>query len=127
MTEHLQLPCTVREKDCQTSAKTFVWRDKESHCNRHRVRTIAPNRTRSTWLVDHRSQLLLKVSGTFSAPECDLTLKTTQMDNIYLADLAKSDTREKVYKMPQLDVREVDMQQNTAMALDYVAYQLSRR
>ncbi|MCP3663074.1 MAG: hypothetical protein GY696_11355 [Gammaproteobacteria bacterium] len=125
--EHLQLPCTVREEGCQTSAKTYLWRDKESHCNLHRVRTIAPNRTRSTWLVDHRSQLLLNVSGTFSAPGCDLTLQTTQIDNIYLADLAKSDTREKVYKMPQLDVREVEMQQNTAVALDYVAYQLSRQ
>ncbi|MCP3664254.1 MAG: hypothetical protein GY696_17480, partial [Gammaproteobacteria bacterium] len=86
--------------------------------NLHRVRTIAPNRTRSTWLVDHRSQLLLNVSGTFSAPGCDLTLQTTQLNNIYLADLAKSDTGEKVYKMPQLDNREVDMQRNTAVALD---------
>ncbi|MCP3664982.1 MAG: hypothetical protein GY696_21210, partial [Gammaproteobacteria bacterium] len=127
VTEHLQLPCTVREEGCQTSAKTYVWRDKASNCNLHRVRTKAQNRTRSTWLVDHRSQLLLNVSGTFSAPGCDQTLQTTQIDNIYLADLAKSDTREKVYKMPQLDIREVDMQRNTAVALDYVAYQLSRQ
>ena len=60
----------------------------------------------------------INVSGTFSAPGCDLTLQTTQLNNIYLADLAKSDTREKVYKMPQLDNREVDMQRNTAVALD---------
>ena len=30
VTEHLQLPCTVREEGCQTSAKTYVWRDKET-------------------------------------------------------------------------------------------------
>ncbi len=56
-----------------------------------------------------------------------MTLQATQVDNIYLADLAQSDTREKVYKMPQIDIREVDMQRNTAVALDYVAYQLSRQ
>ncbi len=127
VTEHLQLPSTVRKESCQMSAKTYVWRDKESHCNLHRVRTIVPNCTRSTWLVDHRSQLLLNVSGTFATTGCGLTVKTTQLDNIYLADLAKSDTKEKVYQMPQLDVREVDMQRNTAMALDYLAYQLSRQ
>ena len=41
--------------------------------------------------------------------------------------MAKSDTREKVHQMPQLDIREVDMQRNTAIALDYLAYQLSRQ
>ncbi|MCP3662971.1 MAG: hypothetical protein GY696_10820, partial [Gammaproteobacteria bacterium] len=56
-----------------------------------------------------------------------MTLQATQVDNIYLADLAISDTREKVYKMPQIDIHEVDMQRNTAVALDYVAYQLSRQ
>ena len=50
-TVHLELPCTVREEGCQTSAKTYVWRDKASNCNLHPVRTIAPNRTRSTWLL----------------------------------------------------------------------------
>ncbi|MCP3667569.1 MAG: hypothetical protein GY696_34595, partial [Gammaproteobacteria bacterium] len=45
-------------------------------------------------------------------------LQATQVDNIYLADLAISDTREKVYKMPQIDIHEVDMQRNTAVALD---------
>ena len=54
-----------------------------------------------------------------------MTLQTTQVENVYLADLAISDNREKVYKMPQISIREIDMQRNTAVALEYVAYQLS--
>ena len=46
-----------------------------------------------------------------------MTLQTTQVDNVYLADLAISDYREKVYKMPQIDIHEIDMQRNTAVAL----------
>ncbi len=54
-------------------------------------------------------------------------VKTTQLDNIYLVEMAQLDIREKVHQMPQLKVREVDMQRNTAMALDYLGYQLSRQ
>ena len=100
VTEHLQLPCTVREEGCQTSAKTYVWRNKEAYCNLHRVRSISPSHTRSTWLVDHHSQLLLNISGSFAAPGCGLTVKTTQLDNIYLVEMAKLDIREKVHQMP---------------------------
>ncbi|MCP3667557.1 MAG: hypothetical protein GY696_34535 [Gammaproteobacteria bacterium] len=92
-TEHLQLPGTVREEGCKTSAKTYVWRDKASNCHLQRVGTIAPNRIRSTWLVDHQSQLLFNTTGTFPVPGCDITLKTTQVDNVYLADLAISEIK----------------------------------
>ncbi|MCP3660929.1 MAG: hypothetical protein GY696_00295 [Gammaproteobacteria bacterium] len=80
-TEHLQLPCTVREEGCKTSAKTYVWRDRASNYHLHRVRTIAPNPTRSTWLVDHQSQLLFNVTGAFPVLGCEMTLQTTQVEN----------------------------------------------
>ncbi|MCP3661917.1 MAG: hypothetical protein GY696_05370 [Gammaproteobacteria bacterium] len=83
------------------SAKTYIWRYNASNCHHHRVRTIAPNPTQS--------------------------LQKTQLKNIYLADLAMSDNREKVYKMPQISIREIDIQRNTAVTLEYVAYQLSRQ
>ena len=107
---------------CQTSSKTYIWQDTAGDCRLHRVRMIAPNRTQSTWLVDHQNQLLLNVTGTYSVPGCELVLQT-----IFLADLATSDTRARVYKMPQIAIREIDMQWNTAVALKYVAYQLSRQ
>ena len=50
-----------------------------------------------------------------------MTLQTTQVENVYLADLAISDNREKVYKMPQISIPEIDMQRNNAVALEYVA------
>ncbi len=127
MTDHLQLTCTVREEGCQTSAKTYVWRNKEAPCNLHRVRSISPSHTRSTWLVDHRSQMLLNITGSFAAPGYDLTVRTTQLENIFVVEMAKTDIRVKVHQMPQLNVREVDMQRNTGMALDYLSYQLQRQ
>ena len=56
-----------------------------------------------------------------------MILQTTQLENIFLADLATSDSRDRVYKMPQIAIREIDIQRNTAVALEYVAYQLSRQ
>ena len=85
------------------------------------MRTIAPNRTQETWLVDHHSQLLLNVNGVYPVPGCELVLQTTQLENIYLADLATSDTRNKVYKMPQIAIREIDMQRNTFVAIEIKA------
>ncbi|MCP3664983.1 MAG: hypothetical protein GY696_21215, partial [Gammaproteobacteria bacterium] len=125
MTDHLQLPCTVREEGCETSAKTYVWTNKETPCNFHRVFSLS--HTRLTWLVDHRSQLLLNVTGSFNAPGCDLTVRTTQLDDIFVVEMVKSDIMDKVHQMPQLNVREIDMQQNTGMALDYLSYQLQRQ
>ncbi|MCP3666682.1 MAG: hypothetical protein GY696_29990 [Gammaproteobacteria bacterium] len=34
---------------------------------------------------------------------------------------------DKVHQITQLNVREIDMQQNTGMALDYLSYQLQRQ
>ncbi|MCP3666371.1 MAG: hypothetical protein GY696_28370, partial [Gammaproteobacteria bacterium] len=96
MTDLLQLPCTVREEGCKTTAKTYVWTNKETPCNLHRIRSISPSYTRSTWLVDHRSQVLLNVTGNFDAPGCDLTVKTTQLDQVYVVEMVKADTIDKV-------------------------------
>ncbi|MCP3665208.1 MAG: hypothetical protein GY696_22375 [Gammaproteobacteria bacterium] len=76
--------------------------------------------------MDHLSQLLLNVIGVYPVPG-ELLLQTTQLENIYLADLATSDTRNKVYKMPYIAIRDIDMQRNPAVALEYMAYQLSRQ
>ena len=39
--EHLQLPCLVREKGCQTSSKTYVWQDTNGDCQLQHIRTIS--------------------------------------------------------------------------------------
>ena len=125
--KHLQLPCTVRESGCQTSRKTYIWEDSAGDCQLHRIQTIAPNQTKGTWLVDHHHQLLLNVTRVYPIPGCKLALKTTQMDNIYLAELTASEMQNIIYGLPQMQAWEVDMQMNTAVALDYTAYQLSRQ
>ncbi|MCP3664716.1 MAG: hypothetical protein GY696_19860 [Gammaproteobacteria bacterium] len=77
--------------------------------------------------MDHRHQLLLDVTGVYPVPGCKLELKYTQLDNIYLANLTTTETRNIVYGLPQVYIREINMQRNTAMALEYTAYQLSRQ
>ncbi len=127
VTDHLHLPCTVREEGCETTAKTYVWTNKETPCKLHRIRSISPSYVRSTWLVDHRAQLMLNVTDHIDVPGCELTVKTTQLDQVYLVEMVTEDTIDKVHQMPQLNVREMDMQQNTALALDYLSYQLQRQ
>ncbi len=78
-------------------------------------------------MVDHRHQLLLNVTGVYPVPGCKLELKSTQLDNIYQANLTTSETRNIVYGLPKVSIREIDMQRNAAMALEYMAYQLSRQ
>ncbi len=85
--EHLQLPYNVRESSCQTSRKTYGWEDTARDCQLQGIRTISPNRTKGTWLVDHRHRLLLNVTGVYPIPGSKLALKTTQLDNIYLCEI----------------------------------------
>ncbi|MCP3661304.1 MAG: hypothetical protein GY696_02230, partial [Gammaproteobacteria bacterium] len=54
-------------------------------------------------------------------------MRTTQLDDVFVVEMVKADTIDKVHQMPQLNVREIDMQQNTGMALDYLSYQLQRQ
>ena len=98
-TDHLSLPCSVPEEGCQTSEKTYIWKDPGNECNLRRVRTIAPNRTQDTWLVDHHNQLLFNNTGVYPNPGCKMTLRTTQLDNVYLADLTRAETRAQVYPL----------------------------
>ncbi|MCP4054030.1 MAG: hypothetical protein GY739_13365, partial [Mesoflavibacter sp.] len=126
-TEHLTLPCTVPEDGCETEQRTYVWKDPGNECNLRRVRTIAPNRTQNTWLVDHHNQLLFNDTGVYPSPSCKLTLKTTQFDNIYLVDMTQAGVRDRVFPLKQISCREIDITQNTAMALEYAVYQLSRQ
>ncbi len=78
VTDHLHLPCTVREEGCETMAKTYVWTNKETPCKLHRIRSISPGSVWSMWLLDHRAQLMLNVTGNFDVPGCELTVKSTQ-------------------------------------------------
>ena len=54
-------------------------------------------------------------------------MRKTQLDNIFVVEMVKADIMDKVHQMPQLNVREIDMQQNTGMALDYLSYHLQRQ
>ena len=127
VTDHLHLPCSVREESCETTAKTYVWTNKDTPCKLHRIRSISPSTVRSTWLVDHRSKLMLNVTDSFEAPGCGLEVKTTQLDDVYVVEMVTESVIDKVHQMPQLNIREMDMQQNTALALDYLSYQLQRQ
>ncbi len=84
VTDHLHLPCSVKEESCETTAKTYVWTNTETPCKLHRIRSISPSAVRSTWLVDHRAQLMLNVTGDFDVPGCELTVKSTQLDQVYV-------------------------------------------
>ena len=53
-----------------------------------------------------------------------MPLNTMQLDGIYLITL--TDCENKVTRLQQLALREVDLRVNTAVALDYMAYQLTR-
>ena len=123
--EYLQLPCTVRESGCQTSRKTYIWEDRAGDCQLHQIRMVTPNRTKGTWLVDQHHQLLLKVTGVYPITGCKLALKTSQVDYIYLAELTDKEMQNIIYGLPQMPARKVDLQINTALAIDYTVYQLT--
>ncbi len=65
------------------------------------------------------------VTEVYPIPGCKLALKSTQLDNVYLAELTSPEMQNIMYGVPQMPTREVDMQRNTAVAFDYTAYQLS--
>ncbi len=44
-----------------------------------------------------------------------------------MVEMVKADTIDIVHQMPQLNVREIDMPQNMALALDYLSYQLQHQ
>ena len=60
--DRLRLPCLVRKNGCQTMHKIYVWQGETGNCHLKYVRTITPNRTQDTWLVDNNHQLLLNVT-----------------------------------------------------------------
>ena len=51
----------------------------------------------------------------------------TQLDGLDLIPLKHRETQNKVTGLPQLAPREVDLRVNTFVALDYMAYQLTRQ
>ncbi len=55
VTDHLHLPCTVREEGCETTAKTYMWTNKETPCKLHRIRSISPalSGQRGWWTTAH--------------------------------------------------------------------------
>ncbi|MCP3668712.1 MAG: hypothetical protein GY696_40560 [Gammaproteobacteria bacterium] len=125
--DHLRLPCLVRENGCQTLHKTYVWHGAAGNCHLKYVRTISPNRTQGSWLVDHRRQMLLNMTGTYPVPECRVVLETTQLRNLYLADLTIPERQQVVKGLPKVSTREVNIQGETGVALEYATYQLHQQ
>ena len=78
-------------------------------------------------MVDHRHQLLLNVTGTYPVPNCKIVLETTQLINLYLADLTIPEQRQVVKDLPKVSAREVNMQRETGVALEYATYQLHQQ
>ena len=102
----LQLPCLARENGCQTLHRTYVWPAETGNCQLKYIRTISPNRTQETWLVDHHHKLLLNLTGMYSVPGCQLALAATQLRNLYLADLSLPERRQVVQSLPQVSPSE---------------------
>ncbi|MCP3667747.1 MAG: hypothetical protein GY696_35520 [Gammaproteobacteria bacterium] len=48
-------------------------------------------------------------------PNCKIVLKTTQLRNLYLADLTIPELRQVVKDLPQVSAREVNMQRKTGV------------
>ena len=78
-------------------------------------------------MVDHRHQLLLNVTGTYPVPDCRIVLETTQLRNLYLADLTIPERRQAVQGLPQVSTREVNIQRETGVALEYATYRLHQQ
>ncbi|MCP3668243.1 MAG: hypothetical protein GY696_38105 [Gammaproteobacteria bacterium] len=125
--DHLRLPCLVRENGCQILQKTYVWHGATGDCHLKYIRAISPNQTQGTWLVDHRHQLLLNVTRTYPVPNCKIVLETTQLINLYLADLTIPEQRQVVKDLPKVSAREVNMQRETGVALEYTTYNCTNR
>ena len=68
-------------------------------------------------LVNHQHQLLLNV--TYPVPDCRLMLETTQLRNLYLANLTIPERR---HIVNEVSPREVNMQRELAVALEYATY-----
>ena len=115
----LRLPCLGRETGCQTLHKTYVWPGETGSCQLKYIRTISPNRTQDTWLVDHHHKLLLNLTGVFPVLGCRLVLAATQLRNLYLADLTIPERHQVVQSLPQVSSKEVNVQRETGAALAY--------
>ncbi|MCP3668571.1 MAG: hypothetical protein GY696_39835 [Gammaproteobacteria bacterium] len=85
-----------------------MWEDTAIGCQLHLIHTITPNQTQGTWLVDHHHQLLLNVTGVYPIPGCKLVLKTTQLDNVFLAELTAPEMQNIICGLPPMPPREVD-------------------
>ncbi|MCP3668736.1 MAG: hypothetical protein GY696_40680 [Gammaproteobacteria bacterium] len=88
---------------------------------------MTPSLTRQIWLIDHHHQMILNQSGMYNLAGCSLLLIMTQLDGLYLIELADRETRNKVTGLLQLTHQEVDLEVNIAVALDYTAFQLTQQ
>ena len=85
---HLRLPCPARENGCKTMHRMYVWPTGTGNCQLKNIRTISPNQTQETWLVDHHHKLLFNQTGMSSMTGCQLALIATHLRNLYLVDLS---------------------------------------
>ncbi len=79
---HLQLPCPARENGCQTVHRTYVWPTGTGNYQLKNIRTISPNQTQETWLVNHHHKLLFNQTGMSSMTGCWLALIATHLRNL---------------------------------------------
>ncbi|MCP3662470.1 MAG: hypothetical protein GY696_08255 [Gammaproteobacteria bacterium] len=125
--DRLGLPCLVQENGCQTLHKIYVWPGETGNCQLKYIRTITPNRTQDTWLVDHNHQLLLNLAGVYPVPNCRIVLASTQVRNLYLADLTIPERRQVVQDLLQVSTREINVQREIGVALAYATYRLHQQ
>ncbi|MCP3663014.1 MAG: hypothetical protein GY696_11050 [Gammaproteobacteria bacterium] len=123
----LRLPCLVRENGCRTLHKTYVWPGETGNCKLKYIRTITPNRTQDTWLVDHNHKLLLNLTGVYPVPDCRIVLESTQLRNLYLANLTIPELCQVVQDLPQVSSKEINVQRETGAALAYATYRLHQQ
>ncbi|MCP3665183.1 MAG: hypothetical protein GY696_22240 [Gammaproteobacteria bacterium] len=63
----------------------------------------------------------------YPVPGCRIVLASTQLRNLYLADLTIPERRQVVQNLPQVSSKEINVQRETGAALAYATYQLHKQ
>ena len=60
-------------------------------------------------------------------PDCRIVLESTLLRNLYLADLTIPERHQVVQYLPQVSTREINVQRETGVALEYATYLLHQQ
>ena len=120
MTDHIKLPCKYQARGCTTGQSTYTWSPYNQPCDLEIIKTIKPSRTMNTYLVDHENQILINTTGRITLPSCPMELTKTDHPTIFLANTAET------ISLPTVEPNEVDLALQSAIHLNYVAYQLEQ-